>query len=491
VAYDPMATVLPPIDLPRETSVSSMTAMSGGDEPSNGSHKFTLRPRRSHGHGAGHGLKRLSQHFQQQLPVVPPVPVSKTTPCTPLCDGAQDVLGREAEAMRLSRRLDLVDDDNSRSRSVDRGLFSSTDKRAQPQVALSNAVAPGSVHRARHSRTMGSIDLGNNGAGFTQSLSSSPLSAAALDGHSLSDHRLYSRQHQSPQERPHSVLYPGQTLGAPPSPGRSRSASKPESPFRPLSMLANRSEHGITAGVERIQMANPADIPCPVSPEDNDWEGTASRQSSGDILITAQSSSTESMEGLGTPLTSPSEVTSPVSAYQIGKNASDRILTFQSDPSLPALLSGASSISADMEAELLGQPGLLGPQRSLLETTDSLTPPALMKEPANGFPIGQVFENPPAMVSGSLDMPLHPDRTFTPAGRAPEARPSRFESDDDDDDGSDDDGIFLMAKSKRKSAVPQSGPRAPPFAARRRDTEMSNMSTASTETAKRVVVEDK
>jgi serine/threonine protein kinase len=369
VAYDPMATVLPPIDLPRDTSVSSMTAMSGGDEPNNTSHKFTLRPRRSH--GAGHGLRRLSQHFLHQLPVEPPVPVSQTTPCTPLCDGAQDVLGREAEAMRLSRRLDLADDDNSRSRSVDRGLFSNTDKRAQPQVALSNAVAPGNVHRARHPRPVGSVDLGNNGAGFTQSLSSSPLSAAALDGHSLSDHRLYSRQRQAPPERPHSVFYPGQTLAGPPSPGRSRSASKPESPLRPLSMLANRSEHGITAGVERMQLTNPADIPCPVSPEDEDWEGKASRQSSGDILITAQSSSTESMEGLGTPLTSPSEVTSPVSAYPPGKNASDRILTFQSDPSLPALLSGASSISADMEAELLGQPGFLGPQTSLLELGDS------------------------------------------------------------------------------------------------------------------------
>lgn len=58
-----------------------------------------------------------------------------------------------------------------------------------------------------------------------------------------------------------------------------------------------------------------------------------------------------------------------------------------------------------------------------------------------------------------------------------------IEEDDFDDDGSDD-GILLMAKSKKKSVPSSSGvPRPPAFNPRRRDT---NISIASTETAKKV-----
>ncbi|KAI9170864.1 Serine/threonine-protein kinase ssp1 [Paramyrothecium foliicola] len=492
VAYDPMATVLPPIDLPRGLSASSMNADNRRDEPTNPSHKFTLRPRHSHGHGSGHGLRRLSQHFQH-LGAPLSMPVAQTTPCTPLYDGAQDILGREAEAMRQSRRSDLATDEISRARSVDRGLFASNDKRAQPQVAVSTAVAPGSVHRPTHPRPMRSVDLGSSAQYPVPQLSSSPLSAPALElhGHSLSDHKLQTRYRPSPYERPQTVCQPERAREVRSNAARTRSASKPESPAGILGVPTRSHQRGIEEAIERMQLVAPANVPCPPSPEDDEWDQQVSRQSTGDAMITAQSSSTESMEGLGTPLTSPSEVTSPISAYPPGKITSERILAFQSDPSLPALLSNASSISADMEAELLCQPGIVGTQASLLETTDSLTPPAMLKEPTNGFPIGQVFENPPAMDSGSLAMPLHSDRSFTPAGRAPENRPSRNDSDEDEDEDGSDDGIFLMAKPKRKSAVVHSGPpRGPPFEAKRRDTDMSNISTASNETAKRVVVDE-
>jgi [calcium/calmodulin-dependent protein kinase] kinase len=485
VAYDPMATVLPPIELPRETSASSTHADSGHDDSPHTLHKFHLRPRQSHGHGSGNSLRRLGQHIGNLA--APSMPISQTTPCTPLCDGAQDILGREAEAMRQSRRLELAVDEISRSKSVDRGLFGSTDKRAQPQVAVSTAVAPGSVHRPRHPRPMKSVDLGSSSQYYSPPLSSSPLSAPGLEyhGHSMSDPKLQARYRPQPAERPQSVCYSDRLSDRHSSTIRARSLSKPESPVKSILPSFKSHEERLKEAIETQQFINPADVPCPASPEDDEWEQQGSKQSTGDALTTAQSSSTESMEGLGTPLTSPSEVTSPVSTYPHSKNTSERIIAFQSDPSLPALLSGASSISADMEAELLGKPGIVGTQTSLLETTDSLTPPALIKEPTNGFPIGNVYENPPAMVSGSLAL-VQGDRSFTPAGRAPEARPSRNESDDDDEDGSDD-GIFLMAKSKRKSAVVH---RAPPFEAKRRDTDMSNISTASNETAKKIVVDD-
>lgn len=193
-----------------------------------------------------------------------------------------------------------------------------------------------------------------------------------------------------------------------------------------------------------------------------------------------KTSSNESMNGgVGTPLTSPSEVTSPISPNHPTKTASEQTPAFQSDPSLPALLSGASSVSADMEAELLGRPGIVGNGQSLAETTDSsLTPPIDSKETENDAHLEQVFGNPPAMESGQLTLHLEPPPSDHHGGRFSRRRSSS--NDGDDDDGSDD-GILLMAKSKRKS-VPGASPARPrPFEARRRDT---NISTTSVETAR-------
>jgi [calcium/calmodulin-dependent protein kinase] kinase len=193
-------------------------------------------------------------------------------------------------------------------------------------------------------------------------------------------------------------------------------------------------------------------------------------------MPTTKSSSIDSMEALATPSTSPSEVTSPVSALPSTASTSERMLAFQSDPSLPALLSGASSVSADMEAELLCKPGIVSAHPQLLETTDSLTPPAFDKEP-DGFPINQVYGNPSAMDSGSLAVHLEGGARDSITS-TPVARPVDDEL--DDDDGSDD-GILLMAKSKKKPVQSTSRPAA--FNPKRRDT---NISIASTETAKKV-----
>lgn len=197
-------------------------------------------------------------------------------------------------------------------------------------------------------------------------------------------------------------------------------------------------------------------------------------------MMTMKTSSTESMNGgVGTPLTSPSEVTSPMSPDHSTKTASEHTSAFQSDPSLPALLSGASSVSADMEAELLGRPGIVGNSQSIADTTDtSLTPPINSKDAEDDAHLDQVFGNPPAMESGQLTLHLEPPPPDHHGGRFSRRRSSS--NDGDDDDGSDDD-ILLMAKSKRKSAPGTSPARPGPFEARRRDT---NISTTSVETAR-------
>ncbi|KIL86569.1 camkk protein kinase [Fusarium avenaceum] len=193
-------------------------------------------------------------------------------------------------------------------------------------------------------------------------------------------------------------------------------------------------------------------------------------------MPTTKSSSVDSMEALATPSTSPSEVTSPISALPSTASTSERMLAFQSDPSLPALLSGASSVSADMEAELLCKPGIVSAHPQLLETTDSLTPPAFDKEP-DSYPIDHYYDNHSSMDGGSLAVHLEGGArdsiTSTPVARPVE--------DDFDDDNSDDDGILLMASSKKKPVQTTSRPRV--SGPRRRDT---NISIASTETAKKV-----
>lgn len=197
---------------------------------------------------------------------------------------------------------------------------------------------------------------------------------------------------------------------------------------------------------------------------------------------TIKSTSTDSMEVLGTPLTSPSETTSPVASAPASKGTSEKILAFQSDPSLPALLSNASSVSADLEGELLGKPGVVSPQAPLPGAGEPLNAGSLSKVSAYASE-QPVYGNAPAMESGPLTVQL--DSSAPPSPAEPVAEEQYPTEELDEDDGSDD-GFWLMTKSKKKTLSP--APRRRPFEARRRDTNLSNISVASDETAKRVVL---
>lgn len=448
VVYDPLATVLPPADTPRGHShaQSETTEVSHGSERSNSPASLWPFHRHAHSHGHGHGHHKSTNW----LHLAPALPISRTTPPTPLfapqMDG-QDELDRKARDMGLGL------DESSRARSVDRGLFNSADKRAQPKVALTTAIAPGKP--SRHNRPAKSVDLGRY---LPEAVLGTPLTSTLKSA--------VGYQNSQPQSD-------SNIRSRPVSTGRPQTAHRVESAPDTRSPLGSYDSNESTR-------ANAASVTCPPSPDAEEWARNQAAPSRGETMTT-KSSSAESMEGFGTPLTSPSEVTSPVSALPPTANTSERMLVFQSDPSLPALLSGASSVSADMEAELLGKPGIVSANPGLLESTDSLTPPAMNKEPVSGFPIDQVFAHGPGMASGQLA--LHFDEgprdsvTSTPV-----VRPA---DDYDDDDGSDD-GILLMAKSKKKAMPSTSGlPRPATFNPRRRDT---NISIASTETAKKVSV---
>lgn len=172
-----------------------------------------------------------------------------------------------------------------------------------------------------------------------------------------------------------------------------------------------------------------------------------------------------------TPLTSPSESTSPVGLGSLPGQDEDSPV-FRSDPSLPALLSGASSISADAEGEFLLRPGSVD-RPSLIDTTDSLTPPALTKEPISGFPLEEDEHYQ------TLLLP-QPHRSFATSSFLTTRTV-------DDDDGSDSDEGLVM-KPKRRNPVKDhtSSPLGRTLSAKRRDTQTS---IGSTETAKKIIMQ--
>jgi [calcium/calmodulin-dependent protein kinase] kinase len=205
-----------------------------------------------------------------------------------------------------------------------------------------------------------------------------------------------------------------------------------------------------------------------------------------ETIDTAGSSNSTSLGNLSTtPLTSPSDSASPISiANPIpfkGHNA-EQILAFQSDPSLPALLSSTSSVSADLEGDFLGNPGVPSAS-SVLETTDSLTPPALAKVHAAGFPIEAQEE---LLLDGTVAVELD-SHTAKGSHAARRLIPSNPVNDNDED--SDSDEGLTMGRSRNHNRAKDQSPGGLGkilTTARRRDT---NVSVRSTDTAKKIIPE--
>ena len=400
----------------------------------------------------------------------------QTMPTTPFLDSLNE---DPSNALRKARDIRPIDD-LGRARSVDRGLFSSNDKRAEPKVSLSTAVAPGNVHFGPRPLTPRVVEVANaldfswppsmTGYQHTHPKSDPNIqkqrAAVELDERPMTAHRIEDLPEvKTPQQRPRrpSLLYD-------------------PSPRTQVSEESRRQPTDATLGPE------PALIPCPPSPEDDD-SFHPEPLSRGETIATAKSSSSASIGALTTPLTSPSETASPVYGINtsLAKDATERMLAFQSDPSLPALLSSTSSVSADLEGEFLGSPGVVG-RSSVIDTTDTITPPAFVKEPMSGFPLEDDHEHE-GLVSLAMDERARPASAMGALRGRTVSRSHEDDYDNDNDDDSDsDEGLMIMSK-KKKHHPPreaQSMGRLAVNTARRRDT---NASIGSTETAKKIVVD--
>ncbi|KAI0116320.1 kinase-like protein [Nemania sp. FL0031] len=387
--------------------------------------------------------------------------------------GDSTIMGDPVTSLRKARDV-RTQDDPSRSRSVDRGLFANEDKRAEATVSVSTAVAPGNIELPTRP-----LSVDPSYATNRPSLMSPMFSPIALrtyqHSHPNSDPNIHEKHFATPElERRPTTSHKVIQLES-----KNLSPRIYNSPI--LESLARAQQHAIRQQIHEAEELAKRDnmatsnvvAPSPPRPPSLDEAAQESPQppSRVDTAGTLATTASTSTGTLCTPLTSPSAVTSPISIENL------RQQSFRSDPSLPALLSGASSVSADAEGDFLLKPGSID-QPSLIDTTDSLTPPALGKEPVEGFPLREDERQYQTVLSrASREM----------------STSTRLSSNGDEDSDSDSDGGLTMAKPKRRT-IPREHPNHSRLGRmanpRRRDTQNSITSIGSTETAKKITTSE-
>lgn len=458
------------------TDVPANEEMTERQTPTPSRHDF---PRRRHRHSQSISSATLALHNH--------LLEARTAPTTPTLDDSADMPG---SLDRKGRDNVSKPEDSARSQSVDRALvFNSQDKRAEPKVALSTLNAPGNFEQPKRLQQMRSLDL-------SRTVGENPLPSPLLfSPHAVTAYQ--GTQHKSEptldkfqtvvkvEERP-LTAHRINDVESKASPPRIYNTSTMESFARAHEMSCRRAKLKDEREVEIHDLQPAAEIdaavvPCPASPDDDEFTDSKA-PSREETSSTAFSSMSSSGDAIATPWTSPSVVTSPVSYTTSAshKDLADAV-AFQSDPSLPALLSGASSVSADAEPEILRVPESVS-RSSVLETSDSLTPPALGKEPIEGFPMEDAaLDYCSAYESARIHLVTDhdPGRIGRSASTPPETRP--FDDDDDESD-SDDEGVLMMGRHSKKSSSLRDSPKHS-FGSRRRGT---NASAGSTDTAKKI-----
>ena len=349
-------------------------------------------------------------------------------------------------------------DGPSRARSVDGGLLADTTKRDTDSLLTKHLKPLGSSVQAR------------------ADASSSPLPSPLL----FSPMAVHGYQHSSDlnmQNRRRSMV---EGAGPRPPPARRASSNVERQPLD-----THRQESPISRSFPNEPVAKrPASVTIVQSPVEYkeskttftekraspSQESQPVRTRNNTASNTTASSRSASMDTVESTPTTPGDQMSPMTSCKTSSAnvPSDHMLAFQSDPSLPALLSGASSVSADLEGELLCRPGVVNTNPPMLETTEAMTPPAVGKDPNTGLPVEDQLAPSQSVDSGIISVPVAPHDG---------ADNSRRDEDEESDSDSEDEGLTMMS-SKRKSAVPVAkGPLSG-----RRDT---NASAGSADTATR------
>lgn len=372
---------------------------------------------------------------------------------------------------------DIEESTTSRARSVDRSLFESDCKHAEPTVGISSATAPGLFQHPLNSP----ITLKP-----ARRMSRSSTKSADLSPKSRFDKPLpspqffqshivaaYQQSASSPDVR---TGYAASDLDNRPATAnktpeaktpapRVYGSSTPESFGRAKETLERRRRLENDTETKRHSLANIDGLPqCPPSPDDDIFmrkQEDAKR---------AQSSSSMYSTGMASQITSPSDVTSPISSVNLGSQ--ERIFT--SDPSLPALISSRSSVSGYTESDVPCPEHIYLDESAFSsnDTSDTLTPPSLPQQASDE---GQTPIATPAshsVVAG--------DQGYRVA-----AEP-RVQNDDDSDSDSDEGLTMTRRKPKVRTHMGSHSITLGRLDRERRDT---NASVGSAETAKKIVMD--
>ncbi|KAL3420525.1 Serine/threonine-protein kinase ssp1 [Phlyctema vagabunda] len=363
---------------------------------------------------------------------------------------------------------DIDESPKSRSRSVDKGLFESEDKHGEASVALSTDVAPGMFEPPsilRHPRPSRSADISTN-----HLLDDRPLASPLFFQPYMVQAHQFSASAPNVKDQALAASYlderPSTANRTPeaqtPAP-RHYGASTPESFRRAREILDRRRRMEVEAEHKRQEAASrryEVDAErCPPSPDD---ELFVKKQEAA----RAQSSSSISSANVASALMSASNVTSPVSSVNIGSQGQ----SFASVPSLPALVSSASSDCADPEGDFLQEPGTVPAPESVFSVESSpatMTPPSFPKEHSVELETTAEADDQKDL-EGIVNINDRHDNMYIYSAESDTA----FTVDDDDSDS--DDGL-TMARKKPKAKMPIA----------RRGT---NASVGSTETAKKVFI---
>lgn len=374
----------------------------------------------------------------------------------PFTDHSGNIFGGRLWYSSTRDSLPAVEEGKSLSRSwsADHGLFSSEDKHAFPSVAMSTAVAPGHLEHPQPSRSNRNSPTNDNSEKTLQSpfFFQPYMIDKAYSISSVSTPNM-EREHAASNldERPATA---NRTPEGKSSAPRMFGASTPESFKRAREQSDRRKRLEAEANQKRQEFAasnlrvKTPGSEYPPSPSDDVFVEEAAKR--------AQSYSSVNSTSMVSPFTSPSDVTSPISSVNLGSQEQ----CFPSVPSLPALISGASSVSADHEGEMLQRPGV---PETVENTSDSMTPPALSKHSTAEVERPIAIENDTIHLNADTD-----EEGYNGDGDMSVAA--------DDDDSDSDEGL-TMTRHKPKVKLSHGGSMA------RRGT---NASVGSTDTAKKV-----
>lgn len=370
----------------------------------------------------------------------------------------------------------------TRTRSADRTLFNQHDKHGEPSVALSSAIAPGNFEqpipvKRQHHYTRSEASPTSSHHHISHALRRpSILAPHALSASTPNVPHMNELNYAASRldDRPSTAnrTPEGQT----PAP-RVYGTSTPESFARAQETLNRRRRQEAELELQKIQVQkehvkhmdevmSQAASSCPPSPDDDIFH---KKMQETDMRAKSTSTMGETAADVTSPITSPSDVTSPMSSLNLSSTklgSSEQF--FPSDPSLPTLVSGASSVSADLEGDFLGYPGVVHTGSSGMHgsdgTPDTLTPPSLQKQASH--------ESDTTEIAGRANISVLRDEDEE--GYNGDGDVALKTEDDDDSDS--DEGLTMTRKKPAARAKETT-------ILERRNT---NASVGSTETAKKI-----